>query len=129
MGSSDHRPFTFPQLRVPIQQKKETQGDVLLTEHIFVKHRAAVAHHTTACGHQCITCSLPLVRTRTQQGDSYLDKEEALCLQDTRAAIRRERYSEWRIGGEESLKAACLKLHTRGSGRVFLHLSNQILLF
>lgn len=128
MGSSDHRPFTFPQLRVPIQQKKETQGDVLLTEHIFFKHRPAVAHITTACGHQCITCSLPLVHTHTQQGDSYLDKEEALCLQDTQAAIRRERYSERRIGGEESLKAACLNLHKHGSGS-FLCLSNQILLF
>lgn len=38
MGSSDHRLFNFLQLRMPIQQKEATRGDVVLTEHIFVKH-------------------------------------------------------------------------------------------
>lgn len=47
-----------------------------------------------ACGHQCITCSPPLVRTRTLD-DSYLDKEEPFC-QETQAAIRREQYSVWK---------------------------------
>lgn len=37
MGSSDHRPLNFLRLRVLIQQERETQGDALLTEHIFAK--------------------------------------------------------------------------------------------
>lgn len=95
MVSSDQSPFNFLHLWVLIQQKKEIQGDVLLTEHIAVKHHQRQLTLTTACGHRCITCSPPLVRTRTLD-DSYLDKEEVFCFQDMQAAIRKEQYSVWR---------------------------------
>lgn len=47
-----------------------------------------VAHLT--CGHRSITCPPPLVHTLA---DSYLRKEEAVCLQGIPAAIRRQRCS------------------------------------
>lgn len=63
----------------------------------------AAAHLTTACGHRCITCSPPLVRTRSL-ADLYLGKEEAFCLQDMQAAIRRQQYS---VRGNSSDKSCC----------------------
>lgn len=92
MGSSDRSPFNFLQLRVPIQQKKETHGDALLTEHILVKHHQRQLTSPRLVG----TSALPVpfhLYAHAPLDDSYLDKEEAFCLQDIQAAIRREQYS------------------------------------
>lgn len=75
------------------QQKRETQGDALLMEHIFPCYPSpTTVHLTAACGQQCITCSPPLAHTRTLP-DSYLDKEEAFSLRGIQVAIRREQCS------------------------------------
>lgn len=93
MGSSDHWPINFLQLWVLNQQKRETQDDALLMEHIFSCYPSpTIVHLTAACGQQCITCSPPLARTCTLP-DSYLDKEEVSCRRGIQVAIRREQYS------------------------------------
>lgn len=38
--------------------------------------------------------------------DSYLDKEEAFCLQDVQAAIRREQCSGWKNRSNEGFASA-----------------------
>lgn len=61
----DHWPVNFLQRLQRQHKRRETRSDALLMEHILCCYPSpTIAHLTTACGQQCITCSPPLARTR-----------------------------------------------------------------